>query len=274
MKVTFLGTAAAEGWPAVFCECSSCKRAREQGGKNIRTRSSCLIDEKYMVDFPPDTYYHELNGDLALSRVEYLLVTHSHDDHFYPEDIMMRKEPYAHFDKPPLVVYGNRAVQAKFDRVNRMEKEQNNRIVFQPVELFQTYSVGEAEVTPLTADHTPGEHCLLYRITLHGKTLLYGHDSGIFPEQTFEYLAKSGRRIDAAILDCTDGPGSSEHYHMGFPACRRVKQRLVEEGCADEHTKFIISHFSHNGGYLYDELKAMADPYHFITAYDSMQITI
>ncbi|MBU3191700.1 hypothetical protein K9O30_20275 [Clostridium bowmanii] len=91
-----MGTAAGEGWPALFCECEYCVRAREKGGENIRTRSSCIIDEKYMVDFPPDTYMHVLNNGLSLNKVEHLIITHSHEDHFYPEDIHMRKEPYAH----------------------------------------------------------------------------------------------------------------------------------------------------------------------------------
>jgi len=68
MNIKFLGTAAAEGWPALFCQCEYCIKARENGGKNIRTRSSCIIDEKYMVDFPPDTYMHVLNNKLNLVK--------------------------------------------------------------------------------------------------------------------------------------------------------------------------------------------------------------
>jgi len=34
MKVKILGTAAAEGWPALFCRCPACQRARKLGGKN------------------------------------------------------------------------------------------------------------------------------------------------------------------------------------------------------------------------------------------------
>ncbi|HPC76977.1 MAG TPA: carbon-phosphorus lyase, partial [bacterium] len=45
MEIMFLGTAAAEGWPGVFCSCDYCKKARELGGKNIRTRSSVLIEK-------------------------------------------------------------------------------------------------------------------------------------------------------------------------------------------------------------------------------------
>ena len=46
MKIHYLGTAAAEGWPAVFCQCDACKAGKEMGGKNIRTRSSVLIDDE------------------------------------------------------------------------------------------------------------------------------------------------------------------------------------------------------------------------------------
>jgi len=74
VKIKFLGTAAAEGWPGIFCECDVCMKARELKGKNIRTRSSCIIDDKYMVDFPPDTYMHVLNNGLMLSKIEYLFI--------------------------------------------------------------------------------------------------------------------------------------------------------------------------------------------------------
>jgi len=39
MKFQYLGTAAAEGWPALFCNCDNCEKARKAGGKNIRIRT-------------------------------------------------------------------------------------------------------------------------------------------------------------------------------------------------------------------------------------------
>ena len=39
MKLTYLGTAAAEGIPALFCECEACRRARALGAAGIHTRS-------------------------------------------------------------------------------------------------------------------------------------------------------------------------------------------------------------------------------------------
>ena len=48
MKLKYLGTAAAEGIPAMFCECNNCKEARRRGGRDLRTRSQALIDGKVL----------------------------------------------------------------------------------------------------------------------------------------------------------------------------------------------------------------------------------
>ena len=52
MKIKFLGTAAAEAYPAMFCDCENCKKAESLGGKNIRTRSQALIENDMLIDFP------------------------------------------------------------------------------------------------------------------------------------------------------------------------------------------------------------------------------
>ena len=54
MKIKFLGTAAAEGIPALFCDCAVCQNARKVGGKEIKTRSQAIVDDKILIDFPAD----------------------------------------------------------------------------------------------------------------------------------------------------------------------------------------------------------------------------
>ena len=61
MKLKYLGTAAAEGIPGMFCNCRVCRNALEVRGKEIKTRSQALLDDKLLIDFPPDTYLHILN---------------------------------------------------------------------------------------------------------------------------------------------------------------------------------------------------------------------
>ena len=51
MKIKYLGTGAAEGIPAIFCNCSICKNAKNMKGKEIRTRCQAIIDEEIIIDF-------------------------------------------------------------------------------------------------------------------------------------------------------------------------------------------------------------------------------
>ncbi|HBN84914.1 MAG TPA: hypothetical protein DDZ89_13850, partial [Clostridiales bacterium] len=77
MRFKYLGTAAAEGWPAMFCQCEACKKARKAGGKNIRTRSQAVVDDKLLIDFPADTYMHVLYQGLDLANIQHCLITHN-----------------------------------------------------------------------------------------------------------------------------------------------------------------------------------------------------
>ena len=54
VKITFLGTAAAEGYPNPFCRCENCEGARKVGGRALRKRASALIDDQLLIDFGPD----------------------------------------------------------------------------------------------------------------------------------------------------------------------------------------------------------------------------
>jgi ribonuclease BN (tRNA processing enzyme) len=90
MKLTYLGTAAAEGWPALFCRCEYCKKALERGGKNLRTRSQAMVNDDLLIDFPADSFSHMQQNGLNFSAVKTLLITHSHMDHFSPTDLHLR----------------------------------------------------------------------------------------------------------------------------------------------------------------------------------------
>ena len=78
MNIQFLGTGAAEGIPALFCNCNFCRSVRLRGGKAVRSRAQVLVDGELSIDFPPDAFYHGLGAGVDLSAVRYLLVTHSH----------------------------------------------------------------------------------------------------------------------------------------------------------------------------------------------------
>ena len=219
MKITYLGTAASEGLPAPFCTCEVCRRAREAGGKSVRTRSQALVDESLLIDFPPDTYLHWLRTPFDFLKVTDLLVTHSHMDHWYPDDVQSVVPPYGHHDPSyTLTLHGNeRVIQMLEEGMAREEPQILETVPRKVAKAFETFAAGDYQVTPLPADHCYTEKALFYLIEKGDKALLYAHDTGYFLDPVWEYLAsRKDLRLGLVSLDCTHGWDENRQNHMGF----------------------------------------------------------
>ncbi|MGI6384113.1 MAG: MBL fold metallo-hydrolase [bacterium] len=272
MEILFLGTAAAEGWPGIFCECPCCTKARLLKGKDIRTRSSVLIDEIYKVDFPPDTNWQANKYRINLSEVEHLFVTHSHNDHYYPTELSFRAKPFAHpRPKKTLSIYGSEVVKNITTQALGAHKKASN-ISFQIIEPFVEFTAGKMTVLPLIADHDPDEICFNYIFSYEGHNVLYGHDTGWYPEDTWRVLERY--KFDLLILDCTNGRIEEESYHLGVKGLIKVRDKLRETGSLNEKCKCVATHFSHNGGLLQAELENILLPEGIEVAYDGKTVII
>ena len=276
MRFTYLGTAAAEGWPALFCNCKSCQTARAIGGPNIRTRSQALVNDSLLIDFPADTYMHVLQHKFDLSAIELLLITHSHSDHFYPMEFEMRGDPYAHnMTQPILSVVSSQDVINTFHQVTNgcIPQKILNHFHFIPITTFEPITLCGYRITALHADHMPSEQAHFYMIEKDGQTILYCHDTGYFPADTWEYLASLHLHLDFVSLDCTFCLRSNSSGHMGLEANLRVCDRLRELGLIDTATKVFINHFSHNGNVTHEQLCTAAAKYGIAVAYDGLSIS-
>lgn len=272
MKIKYMGTAAAEGIPSLFCHCPICTYAREHGGKEKRTRSQTLINDDLLIDFPPDTYYHYLKYDFNLPDITNLLVTHFHTDHFYPLDLGMRCEPIAHPEPEQMTIYGNKTVHDAFDKYLPDVENLKNNFKFVEPEPFRVMNVGKYEVTALIALHDRAQQCLFYEINEAGKSILYAHDTGYFPQETWDYIEKNKRHYDLVSLDCTMMKIKDGTNHMGLQDTVEVKERLLKNGNADNKTIFVINHFSHNGLWTYKEMVEKAADYGMLVAFDGMEV--
>lgn len=289
MKIQFLGTAAAEGVPAVFCRCKACEYARKAGGREIRTRAGAIIDDTLKLDFGPDSYHHMLTYGLRFADVHSVLVTHSHSDHFSPLELEFRSPVYCDVsdEEPPMTIYGN-------DAVGEMTKPylnaKRNHLAFRKMTPFETVTIEGCRVTALEAVHCTGakektfpvefmgrtlyrvEDALFYLIEKGNESILYAHDTCEFTQADMDFLA--GKKIDLISLDCTGGILTFDYSrwvgHMAANGCLSMREKLLRNGAADGHTVFVANHFSHNGCAPYDEL-AEALP-GFLVAYDGMTI--
>lgn len=282
MKIQFLGTAAAEATPAVFCACDMCRYAREKGGKELRTRSGAMIDDVIKIDFGPDSYHHALKNGLDYSRIHSLFITHTHSDHLQVMELACRQPPYAHAPQndPPMTIYGNEAVGKKLERFL------GDRTCFQQMKPFETVEAEGYQVTALEAVHCisldpeaghPIQHegemynrteePLFYLFEKDGQSILYAHDTDEFTAADMEFL--SGRKIDVISMDCTNGYLELDYVgHMGIRENLRMREKLLACGAADEHTIFVAHHFSHNGLLPYEEMEKRLPG--FLVSYDSM----
>lgn len=275
MKFKYFGTAAAECWPGLFCSCDNCKRAMKAGGKNIRTRSQALVNDDLLIDLPPDTYYHVINYGLDLTKVKYMIFTHSHDDHFYVPDLHRTYPPFAYNENkeniPLINIYGNESINS---HAKHFENHQDI-LCFNEIRAFEKFNVGEYTITPLKADHDYSQNCFIYIIEDEKSKIFYANDTGYFPEETWDYLQQSNnKKFNFVSLDTTNIMIDSQRGHMGINGCNSVKKRLIEIGLADDKTIFCFHHFSHNGGKIYDELVPIANEMGFLVSYDGMELEI
>lgn len=279
MKIQYLGTAAAEGFPAVFCNCGACTRARADLPAQLRTRSQMLIDGTLLVDFPPDTYMHTLRFGFDLSAVRTLLVTHSHTDHFYAQEFVNRGYKFAQGMRAEgLDLFANKEVLSVFAEGTRreMRQEVSEHIRLHAVRPFERFMAGEYEIIALPAEHTPQEEALIYCISRGGKSLLYCNDTGLLDEKCYAFLAECGVQLDAVSFDCTfaDTAGPHSSRHMGFAENDIVCEKLAIYGIISPDAKYYVTHFSHNSAPFRERIEKEAERRGYIAAYDGMTALI
>ncbi|MCI8458906.1 MAG: hypothetical protein HFE46_04505 [Clostridia bacterium] len=279
MKLTYLGTAAAEGLPAVWCNCSVCRAAKAAGGKNVRTRSQILIDDRVLLDFPMDTYLHVLQNKLDLSKVDTVLITHAHMDHCYPQEFNLHGEPFAHgMSRPTVTVYGNKTVKKTFKQATRAEMKAHvaASVPFVSVRPYERFTaVGGYTITALPAVHTKGEHCFIYAIEKEGKTALLCNDSGILPDEQYARMAAMGLRFDLVSFDATYGYARhGKGRHMGAQDAADEREKMKAHRLVHDNTRYVLTHFSHNCDLNHAQLCEKVQNENFTVAYDGMQTEI
>lgn len=261
--------------PAMFCNCVFCKKIREAGPYEFRTRTQVLIDDKICLDFPPEAYVHSLVYGINYSSLEYLLVTHSHMDHFYAHDFILRGYKYAAVAAKTLNIYGNEEVQKVFSEctAREMKPEVAPNLKFTPVKAFSEFFVGDYRVLAVPARHGTAEEALLYYVEKDKKGYLHMHDTGRLGDDVFLYLAQNGARAGAVSLDCTflDGDGGENARHMGLNDDEAMRAKLREFGIADDNTRFILTHFSHNSNPLRERTERLAARHGMTAAYDGFE---
>lgn len=268
MNLRLLGTGAADGIPGFFSDDPVSGYARKVGGKETRTRTGALLDGIIKIDLPPDTYMQMLRDHVDFADWTALIFTHSDDDHLITAELQYAVIPFTQRDHLPFTVYANPTVCSLI----------HARYPDWPIELQETHSFvafdhGPYRITPIRARHIDEEDCHNLIFERGGKTLLYGTDTGIWSEETFDFLQRF--QLDLLVIECTDGDQpSTYHGHLNIDSCRGVVDRLRTQGTVRSDTRIVTTHHSWRGGLSHYQLEQRLAPFGIEPGYDGMILEV
>ena len=290
-----LGSGAAEGLPAPFCDCRVCREAAAKGGREIRARSCYNVGGDVQIDLGPDALQAWQAHGGVLRRMRHILVTHSHEDHLQPSDLLYNGSGYA--GVPALE--GVLAIHGTAPTRRRMEREfwpgnpepleaklAKSRLSFHEFRQFDAFELPDcgATVRTFAADHWEALEPCVFLVTLRGRTAFVCNDTGWLPDASWDALAKLEGEvaIDVAVLDDTgmlqgapEGPAGAEAWtrgHMSAPTVLRAYDRLDSLGLLAPGCVRAVNHFSHNGGSTHEEMRAFYEPRGIAVGYDGLEL--
>ncbi|WP_028551289.1 MBL fold metallo-hydrolase [Paenibacillus sp. UNC451MF] len=272
MKITFLGTAAAEGIPFPFCACKTCEHARKEKGKNIRKRQSMLINDDLLIDIGPDLYAACADLGISLVELKYLLVTHSHEDHFNALNLKLRQRMFRlSTDLQELTVVAGPSVLTMWDFSGGKDKSAEIRRI--PFSAGRQLELSPYKIQSIEASHIPSIGDAMNYIVDDGRVkLLYAADTGYYREEAWSQLA--GLRLDAVVMEATLGTRQQAKTHLSFGDFQLMLDRMRELEVITETTPVWATHYSHQCVDPHEEIAAYFQSMGVTCAYDGLSVEI
>ena len=286
MQVTFLGTGAAPSMPIPFCTCHVCLDAGRVGGKNLRRRSSIIINDDLLVDIGPDIVTASFEHNLSLANISVCLQTHAHEDHFDAEFIISRHAEYGTVVANGLLFGGSGETLRVVDEIVRRRCEYGS--IFDPdtqaalkmnvltVAPYEACTVGNYRVIGYPANHATDQASLLYSIEQGDHAVFYGTDTSVLSEEVWEHLLRHRTRYDLIVLDHTYGIGleSRPEDHLGSRDVIAHADRFRESGLLKDTGIVYATHISHEGNLEHAELDEYAGKHGYRVAFDGLRLVL
>lgn len=282
MKIKILGTSAATSMPLVFCNCEVCKKARQNGGKDIRKRSHAIINDEMLIDLSPDLCSSANLYDVDLSKIKYLLQTHSHTDHFDGGHFVTRWSEYATKSLEHLDIFcsmgtaedmnhwikENEPSMDLFDEKWKKDMKYDLHIL----KHGDKVSYDNYRIIAIDSKHDERIEALIYIIEYDNKRILYGTDLLEISNEAWNILEQT--KLDLVILDQTYGKGFNNGGHLDSGQVVEVINEMKQKAVMDNNTLVYATHISHEGNNVHEvmEKEAIKNGYHI--AYDGLEINI
>ena len=284
MRITFLGTGAAQGVPPTFSRNRFFEYIRKTKGKELRSKAALRLGKYSQVDFGPDSNWQNIINDLDMYDVRNIFITHSHSDHLSCSELFdvykMSCEVSADCNPEPINLYLSKPaadwVYNSFLPTVHM-KPLKDRIIAHSLDYFQSYECQDIAFDTVKGFHKAygdNEFSINYLFRKNNKSLLYAVDTGYYSDETFAYL--QNKKVDIVIMECTFGDNYSKGNvgdgHLNFKTFNAQIERLANIGFLSEKTPVYITHVSPTVEHKFYEFQAILDRYdfNFILAYDGL----
>jgi phosphoribosyl 1,2-cyclic phosphodiesterase len=284
MKITFLGTSAANAFPEPFCSCANCQGARGEGGRSLRKRSSALINDDLLIDLGPDIMASCQMHNVDLTGVRWCLQTHPHADHLDLSHLLSRSPGFGVVGAPRLHFYASSATLQRADQSFRrdlsghelldhqLQEELNLEI--HEIGPFDVTNVGPYEVVAFPANHAPGFGALLYAISRNGKSIFYGTDTASLFEETWDAFHDHRHSFDLVVLDHTYGPEEPESDHLNAQKLVEHVRRMRKEGLLKANGRAFATHIAHEGNPPHSKLVEYASQNGYEVGFDGLVLDL
>ncbi len=251
MKLKFLGTGAAD-----FSELLKTEEGFKLNDKSVRRSSSILVNDDLLIDCGPHTFLSLKKYGVDIKKIKYLLITHTHGDHFNVQAI----QDLAKLTDEKLMLVVNKDANINIDGINVLG-----------VSHLQNIELGDYKIKVLPANHE--NFAVHYDIEKNGEKLFYGLDGAWL--MTDEMNAMRNRNYDILVLDATVGEYVGDYRvceHNSLPMLRILKPTLFKNNACNENSLLILSHLARTLHEKHEtvEKKEIGDG--FTVAYDGLEI--
>ncbi len=210
-------------------------------GTNVHPRRAAagylvLTDRPFLLDFGPRTLMNLLKTGVDRHRIEYILFSHYHADHF-ADFITFFFDAVYHSRfvgrRPPLTLIGPPGTKRLFRTILKTFPSFSSAgfsVTLREVDT-RPFRVGATRIVPRPVVHSRRLSCLAYRLEYRGRTLVYSGDA-----EYCESLVRLCQDADTAVLDCSFPANRPGLGHMHAGQCGQVAQ---EAGAG----RLVLSHF-------------------------------
>ena len=237
----------------------------EEKDADFRRNSSVLIDKKLLIDPGPHIfdYIESFGCEDLFDKLETILITHSHGDHFSPESVYRLAE--------------NRKITIACDGHKKEILGNHKNIEYTELNPYKDYSINGYTITPILANHlivSQGNHHAFHFIIKdsHGKTLFYGLDGSWFLKPSWMRMCEE--KYDIMVLEVTVGEINDGRIfeHNSIPMCRDMVQQIRSKNLLASDGRIIASHLAKGLIPPHKEAEKIFGSFGVETAYDSMKI--